>query len=391
MLQAQDRSTPDLREEPAFVSYRKKDVNPLSGATKWRTIYHPNPSMAQLHNVLRKEVRSLKINLPYAKGAVPGNSVMDHVRPHVGQQYVVHYDLKNAYGSVCPQLLREMFAAFGRSGEWIGNTAIRYAMLPGAGLATGGGACPDLFNVYAGQLIDAPLDALLQAWGDITYTRYLDDLVFSSSRPIGRRRRHQILEVIRAAGFELSAQKTQVVDLARDPHVVVNGVGLRLTGETFLSRRFRRQLFELLSQARAGELPIHRLAGWMGAFYGVVGKNGGHSPSERRLHEMYQQLKGWLRTRTGYASKRIARRRAYMKRMHPLKKQILRRRYRLRHPQVRWRSRSRMRPVTDVSTRDEQAEVRPRHGSWMTQPRPRPELRKHRRAPHRRKYLYIGE
>lgn len=328
----------DLRVGPAFSSYRKKDVNRLSGVTKIRTIYVPNGHMRQLQKILLREIRSLNLSMPYAAACLPGASIMAHVEPHIGNQFVVQYDLENAYGAVQPRVLRKLLSPHGTAGRWIGEVAIRYSMHPGGGLVTGAASSPDLFNLYAAKLIDGRLAPLLEEWGDVIYTRYLDDLVFSSGSPIGKRRRSQILEVIRTSGFQLSQHKTKLSDLSIDPHVVINGVGVRLTGKLFVSRRYKRFLWDLLVGAQKGETPPQLLASYMGAFYAAAGDAKWLTGSEKRIHQMYKALLRTWRSSPERVARRTAKQQAYRAHLGPTKRSNKRKAYRRRHPQ-RWNGR----------------------------------------------------
>lgn len=332
-LHNSDQLTLGVRTGPKFRSYRKKDINRLSGVTKYRQIYVPNAAMRQLQQTLLNEVRSLRVPLPHATASQPGTSIFSHVQPHIGHQYVVQYDLEDAYGTVQAATLDHLLRSYGSRGKWIAEVAVRYSMHAGGGLITGAAASPDLFNIYAAALIDAPLTALLQEWGDVCYTRYLDDLVFSSEKAIGRRRRSQILDVIRATDFQLSHHKTRISDLATDPHVVINGIGVRITGDVFVARSFKRQLFTMLHQAAAGELSRQLLAGKMGAFYAAAGTTKDLTGSERRIHQLYQKLLGEWRSDPSRIARRTQRQREYRFKMGAHERSRRRKEYRRSHPQ----------------------------------------------------------
>jgi hypothetical protein len=335
-----------LRTGPKFRARRRKDINPLSGITKYRTVYAPNNPMRQLQSVLLSEVRALNVPLPYATAGRPGANIFSHVRPHIGHQYVVQYDIVDAFDSVRANTLHDLLGRYGPRGVWIAEAAGHYSMHLGGGLITGAASSPELFNLYAAALIDVPLERLFQACGrgDIGYTRYLDDLVFSSEKPIGRRLRTQILDVIRCGGFELSYRKACVSDLAADSHVVINGVGIRLTGETFISRPFRRQLIRMLQKAAIGEFPAQRLAGNMGAFYAAAGDVGWLSGQELYIHQRYQGLLRQWRSDPARVAKRTQRQREYRSRMGVVERSR-RRKDRRRYSTQQGRGRRRSRPI----------------------------------------------
>lgn len=260
---------------PAFRRARIKDVNRLSGVTKWRTLYIPNVAMRRVHRRMQYELRLLPIPMPHATAGRRGDSPLKNAQRHRGSQHFVLLDLHAAYRHVDPARLAHILCDAAGKPQNLAQVQARleeFCFVSNGGLATGGLVSVQLFNIYASALIDQPLAALVAGWGDITFTRYLDDLTISSLNPIGRHRRRQILEVIRAAGFEHSIGKAKVVDLARENVVRINGINLDRDGNLSVPRAFKRELFDALKEANAGKPVDHDLLnGLIGAYAGVMG------------------------------------------------------------------------------------------------------------------------
>ena len=109
----------------------------------------------------------------------------------------------------------------------------------------GAPASPDLFNIYASALVDEPLKQQLRKY-KLTYTRYLDDLTFSTKEePIGKIKRRTIRTVIESAGFAVSHHKSRIFALEKEP-AVINGIGLDLGGRIFMPRNYLRRLRGML-------------------------------------------------------------------------------------------------------------------------------------------------
>lgn len=260
---------------PAFRRARIKDVNRLSGVTKWRTLYIPNVAMRRVHRRMQYELRLLPIPMPHATAGRRGDSPLKNAQRHCGGRHFVLLDLHAAYQQVDPARLAQILCDFAAKPQNIADVQAKleeFCFVSDGGLATGGLVSVQLFNIYASVLIDQPLAALIADWGDITFTRYLDDLTISSQNPIGRRRRRQILEIIRAAGFEHAIGKAKVVDLTRENVVRINGINLDLDGNLSVPRAFKRELFDALKEANAGKSVNHdRLNGLIGAYIGIMG------------------------------------------------------------------------------------------------------------------------
>lgn len=280
-----------LMEEPLFHSFTKNDVNRLSGATKKRRVSDPNPAMRAIHQEIREVLCRLKVDMPHATAGSKGSKVVDHVKRHRGHQYLCCYDLKAAYTHVQPEVMARVLREHG-VGEVTIERVLRYCFMPGEGLVTGGLEATRLFNLYANATFDQQLLELFGERGDITYTRYLDDLIISSEAPIGRRFRRSTLQIIRKAGFDIQPSKTQLVDLAAAPtsSVTLNGVGLRVTGELYVPPHYRELLYQLMKQGAAGQADPDFVHGCMSAFYAIKTNRWSMSQSERKVAYMYRHF-----------------------------------------------------------------------------------------------------
>lgn len=314
---------------PKFDRFRYKDFNPLADTTKYRMIGAPNADMRVIHARLIKNLRSLPVDHQFSVGARPGGNPIRNVRRHrhtavirefpayVSNRHFYLVDLTDAYGHVDAHRLAEILHSFSewseRSVEEIEAFLKTYCFAPATdeeveearqqelwpirrgriGLVQGGPASPDLFNLYAAIDLDAKLAPLCAKY-QLVYSRYLDDLTFSSRYDrIGKRKRVELLRVIRAAGFHINTRKSQVIDVWRGP-VVINGVAMDRTGRLYLPRWYLRKLRGMLHMAmQTGEPPPVKAHGHMGVFLGTLPRvrNMGYAPrnqTERDLIERYR-------------------------------------------------------------------------------------------------------
>ncbi len=287
-------------ETPKFRAVKIFDENRLIGTSKVRLTYAPNVAMRQLHAALLAALRSTAPRMPYATACRAGNSPKRNVEAHRRNTFFYVTDLEHAYQSVRPETLAEIlseripqffvrgpqmllgFAAARRTLEFLSG----YCIAPEGGLIVGAPTSQDLFNLYADVVLDRRLGPMCEAWG-VTYTRYLDDITFSATTPIGKRKRAAIRDVVEEAGFSISHPKSHVFDLRRGP-VVINGIGLELGGRLFLPRAYLNRTKGLLLLMRKGKVKRAVVAGVLSPFRQITPKP--MNKTERRVHLLAQRL-----------------------------------------------------------------------------------------------------
>ena len=196
----------------------------------------------RLKEIQRWILREILDQIPVhqsAHGFRPGRSAASHASVHVGRAVVMRLDLKDFFASVAAGRVYGIFRTVGYSAPvarlLTGLTTnalpvVVWAAVPpapvaeliqarfwlGRQLATphlpqGAPTSPALANLAAFRL-DRRLTGLSRRFGFV-YSRYADDLVFSSRRTIGRdvaALRSGAAEVVAAEGFRLNPRKTMV-------------------------------------------------------------------------------------------------------------------------------------------------------------------------------------
>jgi hypothetical protein len=285
---------------PAFKRFRLRDINPVSGRTKVRTIGSPNRAMRDIHRRLVSYLRGLGVQMPNSTACRPGQSAVKNILRHRKggkrsfNRYFVLLDIRSAYQAVridrMMGALTEVSSEIASSAEETKRFLLNNFFDESGGLVTGGPASPDLFNLYCEVHIDRVLRETCKSYG-IIYTRYLDDLTFSSQVPIGQKKRRAIRRIIESCGFQISDRKAQTIDLRKGP-VTVNGVGITLEGRLFLPRRtldhIRGLLHVALSKGSVKPAVIHGKMGLLGM---VIRFNPQRTESERQVLEMYREFR----------------------------------------------------------------------------------------------------
>lgn len=205
-----------------------KIVKIPKGNGKFRTIYAPD---AQQKNALRVLVHSLnergKAACPHAHGFLPGRSPVTNAKAHVGRMFSVVFDLKDFFDTVKPSMVADCEPICFVDG------AARQ------GLPTS----PAVANLAAAGM-DADLAA---AFPDCVFTRYADDLTFSTD--CAERCRVLLLVVpliVREHGFCINDSKTHTL-CAKAGRRVITGVAV---GESDIQvpRHIRRNIRAALHQ-----------------------------------------------------------------------------------------------------------------------------------------------
>jgi hypothetical protein len=224
--------------DPGFERITIQDKNPVSRRTKMRQIAIPNAPMRAVHRRIRV---ALELQFPV-------NPFEEILSPHSGAEkhrngrYFYQTDLRNAFGSVPLKPLAKIIAASNQTWneDEVAEVLEEYCYENGGkGLITGLPASPMLFSIYARHALDAPLHAFWPPFQNYykldagalgrklgkQFTRFVDDLTFSSPEWISEDVRRMIRNIIESAGFEVNHRKSTVKDIRKGP-IIITGVGL---------------------------------------------------------------------------------------------------------------------------------------------------------------------
>lgn len=300
---------------PAFQYRWFMDINPVSKQRKWRKISNPNSLMRMVHARFLAFLRNFRLPMPSSTSGRLGDSALANVLRHkkrkdtgleVGfNRYLVLMDISSAYQAVDLERMVDVILRIRHDlvseRESVRDFLREYCFDPQlGGLVTGAPSSQDLFNLYCEVLIDRQLRDLSERYG-LVYSRYLDDLTFSSLGPIGLKKRRALRAVLQDAGFKISDKKAQVIDLRKGP-AVLNGVGICLDGRIFLPRKTLDHIRGLIHQAltRRNIKPaiIH---GKMGLLKGVTNRLLANRTEAKvyRMYELFQMQQRALREEFG--------------------------------------------------------------------------------------------
>lgn len=161
--------------------YKEYQIPKRNG--KKRIIHEPLPNLKEIQSwILDNILHSpgvLESVSPVAMAFMPQRSIVDNARSHVGKRTVICMDLKDFFTSVQWIQVYAVFSEMGY-GKDVAGTLAHLCTLNEV-LPQGAPTSPMMSNLVMRRK-DKLISAFCQSKG-ITYTRYADDLTFSSNHP----------------------------------------------------------------------------------------------------------------------------------------------------------------------------------------------------------------
>ena len=176
----------------------------LDGTEKQRTIRPSQKELKLIQSRIKNKIL-VPIKLPAEiHGGVKGCSNITNAKPHQGNKYIFTTDLQEFYPNITSQRVYNTFCKLKFSphfSHWLTNlTTWKYELPQGTPTST-----------HIANLVfldtDIKLIELCNA-NNMTYTRYVDDLTFSSQQDF-KHLLNPILDIVTSDNFKLSYRKTQ--------------------------------------------------------------------------------------------------------------------------------------------------------------------------------------
>ena len=262
---------------------------------EFRTIDAPVPELKYIQRCINVILQTLHTPHAAAMGFVPGRSVSDNAKRHLGQNYVYNIDLKDFFpsisaGRVFKRLQAKPFCLNAELASLITDLCCHTNADGRRVLPQGAPTSPTLTNIVCERL-DRKLQQLAKAYG-LKYTRYADDITFSG------------MSNLFAADGKFCKALRHIIE--QEEHLVINtdktrlchrGMRQEVTGLTVnekanVSRRYVKQLRTMLhnlemfgNECAQGNNNV--LAGKLLYLKMVKGET---DPTYRKLHDRYQRL-----------------------------------------------------------------------------------------------------
>lgn len=202
--------------ERSDTLYRK--VKMASGST--RQVFDAKPQLKRIHSQIKKSILA-RVDFPsYLTGSLKGRDYKVNAELHVNQAVIICEDVKSFFNAVSDRRVFDIWSGFFRFPSDVASILTRLCTKDGA-LAQG--AIPSSYLANLALWRDEPyLQANLIARG-IIYSRYVDDIVMSSTVALSRIEKTKLIAdvygMLRKNGLSAKREKHEITP-ATKPMIV---------------------------------------------------------------------------------------------------------------------------------------------------------------------------
>ncbi len=144
-----------------------------------RKIYAPNDSLLFIQKRLSAILSSSVKLHDKAYGFINKRSIVDNAQLHIRKNVLLNIDLENFFPSISFGRVRSMFMNYFRLDKNVATTLTNICCHPGGFLPQGSPTSPVISNILC-KTLDKDLDRLAKNSFGATYSRYADDITFST-------------------------------------------------------------------------------------------------------------------------------------------------------------------------------------------------------------------
>jgi len=218
-----------------------------------REISAPVEGLKSIQRKLAIVLNDIYPSPSYVQGFVKDGSILKNANPHVGRRVVLNFDLKDYFPSITSNRIIGLF----RAKPFCFNNEVTSTL---AGLFCNNGSLPQgaPTSPIVSNMICFRMDKQLCALGKrerITYTRYADDITFSTSRrrmPESILKRteggvptelgDELVKIISSNYFDINSKKTRVSFGVKSKYVT----GVKVNEKPNLSKKYTREVRSMI-------------------------------------------------------------------------------------------------------------------------------------------------
>lgn len=230
--------------------YRKFYIPKKSGG-KPREILAPCPTLKALLYFVNIILRALYVPSPHAMGFIQGRCVRDNASLHVGKNYVFNTDLKDFFPSISQYRVWKnlQYKPFGFSQDIAKVIAGLCCVVDGPskenkGYLPQGSPCSPILTNIVCQKLDKKLSNLARKH-NLTYSRYADDITFSSMHNVYHEDSEfmtEFVKIIEEERFSINEKKTRLQKKGERQEVT----GLVVNSKVNTTRKYVRDIQSIL-------------------------------------------------------------------------------------------------------------------------------------------------
>lgn len=230
-------------------SYKTFQIPKKSGG--FREISAPKKLLKSFLTYTNKLLQAFYESPDYVTGFVPGKSVVDNAEMHVGMNYIFNTDLKDFFPSITKSrvwatLKHPPFKFNDTIADAIAGLCCTEMTIDGEErwvLPQGSPCSPILTNIVCRNL-DRKLYRLAKKY-DLRYSRYADDITFSSNRNVfakGGKFQKELEDIITGQNFSMNEKKTRLQKKTGRQEVT----GLIVSNRVNVTREYVRDIDNIL-------------------------------------------------------------------------------------------------------------------------------------------------
>ncbi|WP_235850513.1 reverse transcriptase domain-containing protein, partial [Niallia circulans] len=216
-----------------------------------RTIYSPEKNLSILQKKFLYILNLVYRNHENAHGFVRDKSIKTNATSHLGQNYILNFDLKDFFENINFGRVRSMFMSYFKFNTIIATTLANLCCHEDGFLPQGAATSPAIANILSYNL-DKTFSKLAKK-EKCVYTRYADDITFSTNREkfpknIAFQKKGQVLlssyveKIIRENGFLINESKTRLHNKYQNLSVT----GITVNQKLNVSRKYIRKIRSIL-------------------------------------------------------------------------------------------------------------------------------------------------
>lgn len=267
--------------------YRHKIIPKKNGGQ--REIYVPNKEILYI----LKKLNQILINSfnPHfaAYGFIKEKSILDNAEKHIGKKYLLNIDLKDFFPSISSGRIYSMFINYFKRPSNVASVLTNLCCHANGFLPQGAPTSPTISNILCKSL-DWDLYNLAKEGYEITYTRYADDITFSSNYLFSSKFvtdtsgevniSSELESIIRKNGFEINYDKVRLQNNNQHQEVTGIVVNEKLNVNRKYIRKIRAILHSIETNLNNLSIPIKKFTE--------------SSLTGNTLFDMFRSLKGMI-------------------------------------------------------------------------------------------------
>lgn len=260
------KSTLYKLSKQSHLYYHEYEIPKKSGGL--RKISQPSSKLKGIQSwILVNILNKLQVSNS-CKGFEKNTSIKDNVAPHAGANSILVVDIKDFFPSIYSRYVYNIFKIIGYN-PLISTIFTNICTLDNA-LPQGSPCSPKLANLFAWKL-DLRLQQYVGRKG-VIYTRYADDLTFSSINPYKLIKiLPTVKEIIKDEKLQINITKTRFIGISKCRKIT----GLVLSDESFgigkrKYKKIRSKIFKLRNVAKIDDnlekrknIQLKEIYGWM--------------------------------------------------------------------------------------------------------------------------------